>query len=88
MCIQPAHHQPRMHAATMYGCMALQVRRYAPDDLLFVIDDITQGDDTRVGVMWCASIRLPVLNVAVAVAALLILTPYAPACIVITHLPA
>lgn len=33
----------------------LQVRQYAPDDLKFVIEDITDGDPQKVGVMWCVS---------------------------------
>lgn len=28
------------------------MRRYAPDDLKFVIDDVTAGDDYAAGVMW------------------------------------
>jgi hypothetical protein len=29
-----------------------QVRKYAPDDLKFVIEDITEGDPFRAGVQW------------------------------------
>lgn len=29
-----------------------QVRKYAPDDLKFVIEDITSGDDFAAGVQW------------------------------------
>ncbi len=38
----------------MYFCYdhMAQVRKYAPDDLRFCIDDITDGDPSKVGVKW------------------------------------
>jgi hypothetical protein len=38
--------------------LPLQVRQYAPDDLKFVIEDITDGDPQKVGVKWCVPRRL------------------------------
>jgi hypothetical protein len=36
----------------MQMLLLLQIRRYAPDDLKFVIEDITEGDAAKVGVKW------------------------------------
>lgn len=41
-----------LHCTTRCCSCPSQVRQYAPDDLLFVIEDITSGDDGKVGVMW------------------------------------
>jgi hypothetical protein len=38
--------------SSMLLLLLLQIRRYAPDDLKFVIEDITDGDASKVGVKW------------------------------------